>query len=76
MTNFEAITQNAEMLGAFLRALPVLEGPWDTEFQRRYCTGCEKASCDDGGPCPHENERNNPGWWLGLTVAQKGPEND
>ena len=47
-TNFEAITKNPETLAAFLRALPILEGPWDEEFQRNYCAGCGKVSCDDG----------------------------
>ena len=43
-TNFEAITKNPETLAAFLRALPILEGPWDEEFQRNYCAGCGKVS--------------------------------
>ena len=47
MTNFEAITKNPETLTAFLRDLPILEGPWDEEFQRNYCAGCGKVSCDD-----------------------------
>ena len=63
-TNFEAITKNPETLAAFLRALPILEGPWDEEFQRKYCAGCGKVSCDDGSPCPYEDKRNNPLWWL------------
>ena len=66
VTNFEAITRNPETLAAFLRALPILEGPWDEEFQRNYCAGCGKVSCDDGSPCPYEDKRNSPGWWLGL----------
>ena len=37
MTNFEKITQSPEALGEFLASLPVLEGPWDEEFQRNYC---------------------------------------
>lgn len=65
-TNFEAITKNPETLATFLRALPILEGPWDEEFQRNYCAGCGKVSCDDGSPCPYEDKRNSPGWWLGL----------
>ena len=42
-TNFEAITKNAQELGRFLRSLPILEAPWDTEFQKRYCSGCSFA---------------------------------
>ena len=34
MNNFEEITKNPETLGAFLRGLPVIEAPWDEEFQR------------------------------------------
>ena len=55
MTNFEAITKNPETLAAFLRDLPILEGPWDEEFQRNYC--------------PYEDKRNSPGWWLGLEAV-------
>lgn len=47
MNNFEEITKNPETLGAFLRGLPVIEAPWDEEFQRKYCAGCGKVSCDD-----------------------------
>ena len=36
MTNFEKITQSPEALGEFLSSLPMLEGPWDEEFQRNY----------------------------------------
>lgn len=35
-TNFEAIAAGAQELGRFLRSLPILEAPWDTEFQKRY----------------------------------------
>ena len=41
-TNFEEIARTPETLAAFLRSLPVLDGPWDEEFQRQYCAGdCE-----------------------------------
>ena len=46
MNNFEEITKNPETLGAFLRGLPVIEAPWDEAFQRKYCAGCGKVSCD------------------------------
>lgn len=72
-TNFEEITKSPEALGAFLRALPVLNGPWDEEFQRNYCAGCGKASCDDGSGCPYEDMRNSPDWWLRLE-AEKAVE--
>lgn len=64
VTEFERITQSPEMLAAFLASLPVIEAPWDEEFQRKYCAGCGKVSCDDGSPCPYEDKRNNPLWWL------------
>lgn len=43
----------------------VAEGkaPWDTEFQKRYCSGCVAENCD---ACPNERFRNNPEWWLSL----------
>ena len=64
VTEFERITQSPEILAAFLASLPVIEAPWDEEFQRKYCAGCGKVSCDDGSPCPYEDKRNNPLWWL------------
>ena len=65
-TNFANLTQSPEVLGAFLSSLPVLEGPWDEEFHRRYCDGCTRADCDGGEGCPHSEQRNNPLWWLKL----------
>lgn len=38
MTNFEKLTATKPELARFLRSLPILEAPWDTEFQKRYCT--------------------------------------
>lgn len=63
-TNFANITQSPEALGTFLSSLPVLEGPWDEEFHRRYCDGCTRTDCDGGEGCPHSEQRNNPLWWL------------
>lgn len=63
MDNFEKITQSRAALGAFLSSLPVLSAPWDDEFHIRICEMCSAANCD---ACPHEAERNNPEWWLGL----------
>ena len=37
MTQFEKVTESREVLGAFLAALPVIDGPWDTEFHKRFC---------------------------------------
>ena len=45
-TNFEAITEGVQGLGRFLRSLPIIEAPWDTEFQKRYCSGCAAENCD------------------------------
>ena len=65
-TNFANLTQSPEVLGAFLSSLPILEGPWDEEFHRRYCDGCTRTDCDGGEGCPHSEQRNNPLWWLKL----------
>lgn len=62
-TNFEAITADAQGLGRFLRSIPILDAPWDTEFHKRYCSGCAAENCD---ACPNESFRNNPEWWLSL----------
>ena len=43
VTQFEKITESPETLGAFLAALPVVDGPWDTEFHKRFCAGCAAA---------------------------------
>ena len=67
MNNFEKLTKGPDALGAFLRTLPVLEGPWDTEFHDRFCAGCAAENCDT---CPNEEFRNNPEWWLTLEVGK------
>lgn len=63
MTQFEKITESPETMGAFLAALPVVDGPWNKEFHERYCADCLYLGCD---ACPHEEFRNDPGWWLTL----------
>lgn len=63
VTNFEKLAQSPAGLGAFLRGLPILEGPWDDEFHKRYCRKCPSTDCTY---CPHEKFRNNPEWWLNL----------
>lgn len=70
MTVFSAITKDALALADFLHSLTVLEGPWDTEFQKRYCAGCLRWNCDDDSECPNEVFRNNPAWWLALPAAE------
>ena len=71
MTQFEKITESRETLAAFLAALPVIDGPWDREFQARFCADCLCLGCD---VCPHEEFRNNPGWWLTLEVGKERDE--
>ncbi len=71
MTVFEKITENPEKLGAFLAALPVIDGPWDKEFQAQFCAGCAAENCD---ACPNQEFRNNPGWWLTLEAGDGFPE--
>lgn len=67
MDNFERLTRSRGTLGAFLRSLPVLFGPWDDEFHRRRCAFCTRENCDE---CPNEEERGNPTWWLGLKAEE------
>ena len=74
MDNFKKITQSPEALGAFLASLPIVSGPWDDEFARRYCAECGQTDCDGGRGCPHEDKRNNPAWWLGLEVKENAHE--
>lgn len=68
-TVFDAITKDAATLAGLLRSLPVLEAPWDAEFQKRYCSKCIRADCDDRDECPYQEFRNNPEWWLALDAA-------
>lgn len=42
---------------------------WDDAFHREFCDKCRAENCD---ACPHEAERNNPAWWLGLEVQANG----
>lgn len=62
-TVFDKITESKEALGELLRSLPVADSPWDKAFHKRYCNGCTLENCD---PCPREEQRSNPEWWLGL----------
>lgn len=67
MSNFEKITATPEALGAFLDSLSIADGPWDEAFHRMFCGGCQSENCDAEN-CPHQNERNNPLWWLVQTA--------
>ena len=71
MTQFEKITESPEVLAAFLAALPVIDGPWDTEFHKRFCDYCPAKDCDD---CRCKEFRNNPRWWLSLTDTPEPSE--
>lgn len=71
LTIFDAVTRDAPTLANFLRSLPVLEGPWNTEFQSHYCAKCIWGSCDE---CPNEDIRDNPLWWLTLPAAKQSAE--
>lgn len=64
---FHAIIKDEQTLAGFLRSLPCIEAPWDTAFQKHYCSSCIKTDCDD---CIHEEFRNNPEWWLSLPAAE------
>lgn len=74
-TNFEEIARTPETLAAFLRSLPVLDGPWDEEFQRQYCAGCGKVSCDDGSGCPTKKSGIAPAGGWGLKLGRRGRSN-
>lgn len=75
-TNFEEIARTPETLAAFLRSLPVLDGPWDEEFQRQYCAGCGKVSCDDGSGCPPTKKSGiAPAGGWGLKLGRRGRSN-
>lgn len=63
-TIFEQITASPEILGAALARLNVVDAPWDKAFQEMFCDGCPYEDCPR--VCPHQEERNNPTWWLGL----------
>lgn len=67
MTEFERVTESKKSLSDFLSSLSIIEGPWDEAFQKIYCPLCGNADCDK---CPHEEQRNNPEWWLSLEVMK------
>lgn len=51
MTNFEKLTQSPAGLGAFLRGLPILEGPWDDEFHKLKIYFCGRKRKKMGTEC-------------------------
>lgn len=63
MRNFDFIAASPENLGKFLASIPVANSPWDAEFQKTFCASCGRKDCD-AEPCPHQDARNNPTWWL------------
>jgi len=67
MTVFEKVAASPETLGALLASLTVIDSPWESAFHKAFCADCKQCDC---GTCPHENERNNPTWWLGLSTRQ------
>ena len=68
MTNFEKYTASFEMLEKLLKKVTSKgDKPWDCDFERIFCDECELENCPE--VCPHEEERNNPGWWLGLEAG-------
>ena len=73
MSNYEKITASPEALGTFLSSLPVAVGPWEKEFQRTFCAECERENCD-GEPCPHQDKRDNPLWWLNRAAEREKQE--
>lgn len=70
ITNFAQITRSPEALAAFLADLPTLSGPWDDSFHRAFCDACPAENCDAEN-CPHNAERDNPLWWLGLAAEAR-----
>ena len=65
---FDKITASPAVLAEFLACLPVLDAPWDKVFQETFCGTCEAENCDAEN-CPHNEERNNPAWFLAQEVA-------
>ena len=68
MNNYEKYPSSPEMLEKLLKEVATkAEKPWEIAFNRIFCDECEH----DTGPdvCPHEEYRDNPGWWLGLEAG-------
>lgn len=68
MRIYDKLTESIETLGEFLKSLPVLESPWEREFQKLFCAGCNAENCEN---CRNEEYRNNPIWWLGIDTDKE-----
>ncbi len=68
MTVFEKAAASPKALGALLASLKVIESLREDAFHEAFCATCDQSNC---GICPHENERNNPTWWLKLGTTEK-----
>ena len=65
MTNFEKYTSSPGALEKLLKEVSVRdERPWEVSFRMVFCCNCCLENCPE--VCPHEEKRDNPGWWLGL----------
>ncbi len=74
MTNFEKLTASPDALGAFLASLHVANSPWDEAFHKECCAGCSQEDCEPS--CPHQDKRNNPGWWLAQETETTPSDKD
>ena len=63
-TIFDQITESPEALAAFLAKLNAVDTPWERMFEAYFCPACPFEDCPT--ECPHEEERDNPAWWLRL----------
>ena len=67
MNNYEKYTASPEKLEKLLKEVSAkAEKPWEAAFIRIYCDNCRE---DCLGGCPHQEHRDNPGWWLGLEAG-------
>lgn len=62
-TVFEKLTASPASLSAVLSTIVTTGAPWDDAFHAHFCKKCDAAGCDE---CQHQEERNNPAWWLGM----------
>ena len=61
ITNFDSITESPERLTEFLCSLPVIEGPWDEYFHKKYCKQCDLEECTQ---CKHGDQKERIAEWL------------
>ena len=68
MNNFEKYTSSPEMIEKLLKEVSEkAEKPWEIAFEQIFCSSCAFDDCPK--VCPHEDCRDNPGWWLGLEAG-------